>query len=199
MRKNNKIVHLPLYLNNATVKLTHTQKHLGLQLDSKLSFNVHTKLKLILPRRSLLIIYKSFIRSHLDYGDVIYDQLSNALFSNKVESVQYNAALAITEAIKGASRDKLNQELELEYLQQRRWMRRFCLLYKFLSTGQTSYILKLLPQMGNSYGHPNTFVVLPCRTEYLKKIVFRMSLMNRINLIKTFAALVITIFFVMHF
>ena len=199
MRKNNKIVHLALYLNNATVKLTHTQKHLGLQLDSKLSFNVHTKLKVILPRRSLLIIYKSFIRSHLDYGDVIYDQLSNALFSNKVESVQYNAALAITEAIKGASRDKLNQELELEYLQQRRWMRRFCLLYKFLSTGQTSYILKLLPQMGNSHGHPNTFVVLPCRTEYLKKIVFRMSLMKGINLIKTFPALVITIFFVMYF
>ena len=58
------------------------------------------KLQPILPSRSLLIIYKSFTRSHLDYGDVIYDQPYNASFSNKIESVRYNAALAITGAIK---------------------------------------------------------------------------------------------------
>ena len=29
-RKTNKIVHPPLYVNNATVKLTHAQKHLSL-------------------------------------------------------------------------------------------------------------------------------------------------------------------------
>ena len=33
-RKTNKIVHSLFYFNSATVKLTHTQKHLGLQLDS---------------------------------------------------------------------------------------------------------------------------------------------------------------------
>ena len=27
----------------------------------------------ILPRPPLITIYKSFIRSHLDYGDIIYD------------------------------------------------------------------------------------------------------------------------------
>ena len=54
----------------------------------------------ILPCKSLLIIYKSFVKHHLDYGDVIYDQPSSASISNKVESVQYNAALAITGAIK---------------------------------------------------------------------------------------------------
>ena len=116
----NKAVHPPLYVNNDIVKLTHTQKHLGLQLDSKLSFSEHTnnkiskatkaigilcKLQPGLPRRSLLTVYKSFIRPHLDYGDVIYDQPSNASFSNKIESVQYNAALAITGVIKGFFRD----------------------------------------------------------------------------------------------
>ena len=65
-----------------------------------------------MPRRSLLIIYKSFIRPHLDYGDVIYDQLSNASFSNKNESVQYNTVLAITGSIKGSSHLKY-QELGL--------------------------------------------------------------------------------------
>ena len=38
----------------------------------------------------------------MDYGDVIYDQLSNATFSGKIKSVQYNAALAITSAIRGS-------------------------------------------------------------------------------------------------
>ena len=38
LRKTNKDAHPPLYFNNATVKLTHPQKHVGLQLDSILSF-----------------------------------------------------------------------------------------------------------------------------------------------------------------
>ena len=43
-----------------------------------------------------LTIYKSFIRPLHDYADVIYDQPSNASFAKNIESVQYNAALAIT-------------------------------------------------------------------------------------------------------
>ena len=38
------------------------------------------KLQNAFPRPSPLIIYKSFIRPHLDYGDVIYDQAYNAIF-----------------------------------------------------------------------------------------------------------------------
>ena len=62
------------------------------------------KLQSILPRTSLLAIYKSFIRPQLDYGDVVYDQPSNDAFSNKLEIIQYNVALAITGAIKCTSR-----------------------------------------------------------------------------------------------
>ena len=68
---------------------TESQKHLGLILDIKLNFNKHLKgvldkisktigrihkLRPILPRFSLLTIYKTFVRPHLDYGDIIYDQ-----------------------------------------------------------------------------------------------------------------------------
>ena len=42
-RKTNTIIHLPFHFNNATVKLTHTQKHFDLQLGSKLSLNEHIK------------------------------------------------------------------------------------------------------------------------------------------------------------
>ena len=69
------------------------------------------------PRNALLTIYKSFIRPHLDYDDVVYDQPKNESFSGKLEEIQYNAALAITGAIKkSTSREKRYKELGLESL-----------------------------------------------------------------------------------
>ena len=85
-------------------------------------------MNLLLPRFSLLTIYKSFVRPHLDYGDVIYDQPNNSRLSDKIESVQYNAALAITGAIRGTSKEKLHQELGLQSLKDRRWLRRMSYL-----------------------------------------------------------------------
>ena len=65
---------------------------------------------------NILTIYKRFVRPHLDYGDVVYDQFSNDAFSMKLELAKYNAALAIKGAIRGTSHKKVG----LEYLQQRR-------------------------------------------------------------------------------
>ena len=73
----------------------------------------------ILPRSSPLTIYKTFIRSQLDFADVIYDQACNSSFHEKLESIQYNACLAITGAIRGTSSEKLYQELGLESLKSR--------------------------------------------------------------------------------
>ena len=58
--------------------------------------NLMRKLNLLLPRSSLLTVYKCFIRPHLDYGDVIKDQPNLSSLANKIKSVQYYAALAIT-------------------------------------------------------------------------------------------------------
>ena len=65
------------------------------------------KLQSKLPRNTLLTIYKSLIRPHLDYGDIAFDQPTNDSFCKKLKSVQYNAALPITGAIKGTSQVKL--------------------------------------------------------------------------------------------
>ena len=54
----------------------------------------------ILPRSSLLTIYKTFKRNRLDYADIIYDQANNSAFHDKLESIQYNACLTITGATK---------------------------------------------------------------------------------------------------
>ena len=91
-------------------------------LDNKLNFQEHIKnilnkvdktigllrkLQNILLCEPLLTIYKSFVRPHLDHGYVIYDQHYNNSFHQKLESMQYNAALAITGATRGSSREKL--------------------------------------------------------------------------------------------
>ena len=47
----------------------------------------------ILPRFSLLTIYKTFVRPHLDYEDMIYDQTYNAPFHRKLESILFNIPL----------------------------------------------------------------------------------------------------------
>ena len=63
-------------------------------------------MNLLLPRSSLLTIYKSFVRPHFDYDDRIYDQPNNSRLSDKIETVQYNDALAISGAIREASKEK---------------------------------------------------------------------------------------------
>ena len=90
------------FFRSSEIKFSSNQKHLGLTLDSKLSFNeyindkIHQgnkgvslprKLETILPQRAFNI-YKSFIRPLLDYADVIYDQPCNASFSKKLN--QFN-------------------------------------------------------------------------------------------------------------
>ena len=71
------------------------------------------RLSVNLPRNALLTIYKSFVRPHLDYGDVLYDKPSNDNFQNKMEKVQYRACLAITGRIQKTSRERLYNELGL--------------------------------------------------------------------------------------
>ena len=104
-------------------------------LDGKLDFDEHIKgvfdktsksslirkVWIFLLRPSLLQIYKSFVKPHLNYGDIIYDKAFIGSFQKKLESIQYNAALAITGVIRGTSREKIYSELSLESLQDRRW------------------------------------------------------------------------------
>ena len=86
-----------MFNNHINEKIDKTVKGVGL----------FRKLQCFLPLSRQLTIYKSCIRAHLNYADVIYDQISNVTFFSTIESVQYNAALAITGVIRGLSREKL--------------------------------------------------------------------------------------------
>ena len=118
-----------------------------------------------LPRNALLQIYKSFIRPHLDYCDVIYHKPTyddfystyyseraktdpvntNFQFTNKIEAVQYSASLAITGCVRGTSREKLYSELGLTSLYDRRRFHRLSLLYKILNQLTPEYLRHFIP------------------------------------------------------
>ena len=88
-------------------------KHLGVILDSKLSFASHIQtantksrqgigmikyLSKYLPRHTLNELYKLYVRPHLDYGDVIYHipakicEFSHDTNSHDTKSLFYNMA-----------------------------------------------------------------------------------------------------------
>ena len=90
--------HPPIFFNDVPVKKVQEQKHLGIILDSKLSFASHIKavisksrqgigmlrfLSKYLPRHTLNEMYKLYVRPHLDYGDVIYIT-SHIIYANLV-------------------------------------------------------------------------------------------------------------------
>ena len=90
-----------------------------------------------------------------DYCDMIYhipnfDDPYNVNTSvhylmSRLESVQYSAALAITGAWKGTSRDKIYHELGWETLADRRWHHRLTLFYKIINGLTPSYSKAIIP------------------------------------------------------
>ena len=97
-----------------------------------------------LSRKSLLTIYKSFVRPLLDYADIIYDKPYNELFKEKLEPVQYNACLAITGTIRGTSHERLYRKLRLEILNNRRWSRKLFFFHEIIKGFSPSHVQKIL-------------------------------------------------------
>ena len=134
--KRKPLINPPIFFNNVKVKQLNTHKHLSLILDSKLTFASHINEKLskarkgigvikylssYVPVKTLDQIYKMYVRPHLDFCDVIYHspkipssfdssfRLTNMM--DQIESIQYQAALAVTGTWKGTSLNKIYDEL----------------------------------------------------------------------------------------
>ena len=109
----------PIKLNNNDISKCPHWIHLGIVLHPQLNFNAHVdqktktcnrtiglirRLSITLPQNALVTIYKSFARTHLDYGDILCGKQNNEIFQNKLEKVQYRTCLVITGVIQGSSR-----------------------------------------------------------------------------------------------
>ena len=63
------------------------------------------QLSTVFPRKSLIAIYKSFVRSDLDYSNLIYDQPNNESFCQQIDS--FNIMLPLQSFV------LLNEHLDL--------------------------------------------------------------------------------------
>ena len=144
----------------------------GLVMLTILKVQCLNQLSGFLLRHSLITLYKFFIKPHLDYADIIHDQPSNLNLCNKIETCQYNAALAITSAIRGSSKERLYQELGFEYLSSRRWLGKLWTfyrivrnkspgyLYKYILPGDRAYLTRNSNNIKQFFVDPNTLLAL---------------------------------------
>ena len=103
----------------------------------------------------------------------------------KLESVQYSAALAVTGPWRGTSREKLLIEFGSESLSSRRWSRFLTLFYKFVNNLSPDYIVFPIPPFHQSqYCLRNQDVVgrLRARTEKFKSSSYPYCLSDWNNL-----------------
>ena len=131
-----------------------------------------------LPRNALLTIYKSFVRSHLDYGDILYDKPSNDNFQSKMEKVQYRACLAVTGGIQGTSREWLYDESGLHSLVKKHWRNKLFFFYKIVNRLQPDYLYSYIDfpsQESYLLRSASACIVrpLPMRTKSFKGTFFR--------------------------
>ena len=67
-------------------------------------------------------------------------------FTQRLEQTQYCAALAVTGAWRGTSRERLFKELGWEDLYLRRWYRRLCHFYNLIKSRSPNYLFVEIPR-----------------------------------------------------
>ena len=112
------------------------------------------------------------MRPHVDYGDIIYDKSNSETFTQKIERIHYNAALAITGIIKRKYQSKLYSELGFESLKFKRWFRKLCTFLKLKTSGLPEYLFLLIPQNNHLY---NTCFLEDFTTFYRRIDIFKYS------------------------
>ena len=113
----------------------------------------------------------------IDYGDIIFDHLLNESFCDKLEAVQYKAALAITGEIQSTSRDKLNEEVGIESVKARIWYERLCCMHKIMKEKAPNYLLNLIPKCDASIKTRNNSIPTSrCRSDCFKYYFFHSTL-----------------------
>ena len=106
-------------------------------------------LKFTLGRRSLETIHLSFIRPLLEYGDLIFDNLTN-FEQNELDKIQNGAARIVTGTTKLTSIENLYTNTGWQTLGNRRNIHKLMLMYKLLYSLAPSYLYSLLPENNNA-------------------------------------------------
>ena len=119
---------LPIHLDGELLDRVSAHKHLGLTLESDLTWNIHLnkviqhanlKLSILirvkdLCRQTLDMLFKMHVRSIIDYALPVYGPALDQNQVAKLEKIQYLAARIATSTPKCSSTDKLYKDLGWE-------------------------------------------------------------------------------------
>ena len=144
-------------MNNEHINEVASHKHSGIFLSNDGTWHEHIyyitskawtrlhilrKLKFILDRKSIEIIYTSFIRPILEYADVVWDNCIQYEIKTD-EKIQIEAARIVTGTSKLVSLEKLYNEACWETQEQRRQKHKVYLFYKI--SHNLTYLASLVP------------------------------------------------------
>ena len=147
-------VHLPLYTLNQQIKEVENHKYLGLYFSNDGSWHTHIlyikekawnrinitqKLKFQIDRKLLEIIYTSFMRTILEYGNEIRDNCTQ-YEKDELEKIQTEAARIATGTTKFVSIENLYSENGWDTLEARRKTKqKLTLFYRMVHSLSPNY------------------------------------------------------------
>ena len=186
-KKLHKPIHPSLLMNNTSLTEVTCHKHLGVSFSSNGSWTDHIQyiigksskklsllrnLKFIIDRKSLQTIYYTFIRPLLEYGDIVWDNITLGQ-SQMLENIQLEAARIVTGATKLTSHDRLYIETSWDPLVVRRRKHKIIHFHKIVHGHCPSYLTNILPARHlNIHTHntrrANDFCRVNCRTNLYK-------------------------------
>ena len=151
----------PLIFDSDTLVEINTHKHLGviLQRDCKWASHIESIVAKVRPliaclrsfkykftRKTLEILYKSYILPHLDYADVLWDNCP-AVLANELENVHLEALRIITGSVRGTSHEKLYKESGFVPLTTRRGRHKLMIFFKIVNGLLPIYLNAYLPPL----------------------------------------------------
>ena len=157
--RKNTTLHIPIYMNGTQIKDASTHTHLGITLQFNAKWNNHINatieknykkidilrsLKFKLDRKTLELLYMTFIRPSLEYGSSVWTNITKEQ-KNAIEKVQLAAARVVTGAIKGTPHHLIYQECNWLDTHKRRQRKNIINFYKIYHEIAPEYLKGILP------------------------------------------------------
>ena len=182
---------MPLEFEDVILEDTDSHKHLGVTLQNNCKWDLHVQsiiskcrvlisclrsFKYRLSRKSLEIMYKSFIMPHFDFSDVVWDNCNCTLLDD-LEKLHLDALRTIVGTVRGTSHVKLYTESGFTSLKERRFRHKILLYFKLVNSLAPPYLVNRVPPLTsqvNPYHRRNPLerYTPACRTELYKSSYF---------------------------
>ncbi len=143
-QKCKKVMFDQVTINNSNISRAMKIKYLGIQLDPNLTFSEHVdyvkkktigkikllgRLNMVLSQETMLHLYKTLIMPIIDYGDVIYNCMSQK-DANILQRLQNMAFKNILRVPRLTSTDEIHRDLDMLMLHERRTLHTATQMFK---------------------------------------------------------------------